>query len=31
MGEAARKRVSESFDWDKKGELINKIYQELVA
>lgn len=31
MGEAARKRVSEFFDWDKKGEWINKIYQDLVV
>ncbi|MEQ9619038.1 MAG: glycosyltransferase [Deltaproteobacteria bacterium] len=30
MGEAARKRVTEHFEWDKKGEWINKIYQELV-
>ena len=30
MGNAARKRVLEYFDWDKKGEWINKIYQESV-
>lgn len=30
MGEAARERVLEYFDWDKKGEWINKIYQEVV-
>ncbi len=29
MGEAARKRASDFFDWDKKGEWLNKIYQEL--
>jgi glycosyltransferase involved in cell wall biosynthesis len=31
MGEAARRRVAEIFDWDKKGDWINKIYQELVG
>lgn len=31
MGEAARRRVSEYFDWNKKGEWINKIYQDLVV
>ncbi len=30
MGEAARERVLEHFDWDKKGEWINKIYQEAI-
>ena len=30
MGQAARERVFEHFDWDKKGEWINKIYQEAI-
>jgi glycosyltransferase involved in cell wall biosynthesis len=30
MGNAARKRALEYFDWNKKGEWINKKYQELV-
>jgi len=30
MSEAGRKRVAEYFDWDKKGEFINSIYQEIV-
>jgi len=30
MGEAAQNRVFEYFDWDKKGEWINKIYQKVV-
>jgi len=31
MGEAARKRITEHFDWQKKGEWIDELYQELVA
>ena len=31
MGEAAQKRVAEHFDWDKKGEWINELYQEIVG
>ncbi len=31
MGESARKRVVECFDWDKKGEWIRKAYQEVVG
>lgn len=30
MGEAARKRVMEQFDWDKKGELIQRLYEEVI-
>jgi glycosyltransferase involved in cell wall biosynthesis len=30
MGEAARKRVSDCFDWDKKGDWINNMYQKVV-
>ena len=26
MGQAARQRVKECFNWDKKGDLINQIY-----
>ena len=29
MGEAARKRVEEHFNWDKKGEWINNIYEQI--
>jgi glycosyltransferase involved in cell wall biosynthesis len=31
MGEAGRQRVAESFSWDKKGELIQEIYQEVLG
>ena len=31
MGEAGRKRVKKYFDWDRKGDWANKIYQELVV
>jgi glycosyltransferase involved in cell wall biosynthesis len=31
MGQAARKRVVEHFDWDKKGEWIKEVYQEVVS
>ena len=31
MGIAARERVEKYFDWDNKGEWVNKIYQESVA
>lgn len=31
MGEAARKRALDYFEWDKKGEWINKIYQEVAV
>ena len=31
MGNAARERVEKHFDWDNKGEWVNKIYQELVV
>ena len=30
MGEAARKRVVEQFDWDKKGELMQRLYEEVI-
>ncbi len=30
MGEAARRRVAEHFDWDKKGEWMNKIYRQIL-
>jgi glycosyltransferase involved in cell wall biosynthesis len=29
MSEAARRRVAEYFDWDKKGEWIRDVYQEV--
>ena len=29
MGEAARRRVSEHFNWNKKGEFINELYQKV--
>jgi glycosyltransferase involved in cell wall biosynthesis len=28
LGESAKKRVKEVYDWDKKGEIIKKIYQQ---
>lgn len=31
MGEAARKRALDYFEWNKKGEWINKIYQEVAV
>lgn len=31
MGEAARRRVAEVFDWERKGEHIREIYQEVMA
>ena len=31
MGEAGRQRVAECFSWDKKGELIQEIYQEVLG
>jgi glycosyltransferase involved in cell wall biosynthesis len=31
MGEAARRRVIEYFDWDKKGEWIRKGYQRVIG
>jgi glycosyltransferase involved in cell wall biosynthesis len=31
MGETARQRAGESFDWDQKGNYIKKIYQEVMA
>lgn len=31
MGEAARQRVAEHFNWDRKGECINNFYQEVFA
>ena len=30
MGEAARKRIVEHFDWDRKGEWITGVYSEVV-
>jgi glycosyltransferase involved in cell wall biosynthesis len=31
MGEAARRRVIEYFDWDRKGEWLREVYQEIVG
>lgn len=31
MGEAGRKRVTEHFSWEKKGEFINRVYQEVLT